>query len=399
MTRDEEQVVTRGSGDWLHPLRIDHRRHVDVTPMVDLVGDAKVVALGEGAHNIEEFLQVRNSLMRALVTECAFTAVVMESGFAEGLAVDAYVQGGPGEADQVARESISYRFGESAPAAEQLTWMREHNASDESARTPVHWYGMDLPGDSTSPEPALRACLSRIAPAAGDEELLRLVDLGRRARAAARWAALSPADRERIYAGIDDVVRRAQAEGDAPTRHCAAALLAFVTESRWTPESDDGTPYPRDAFMADTVRWVMQRHERVLVCAHNGHVQRTLLEGRPMLGHLLAADLGSSLLVIGQTYGAGPQVHIRERSDVPFDWDVELRERELPAGSLESLVEAEIEASAADAAGVPAYLVRPGTLGVGLPSELAGAFDAAVHHRRVRQVPGAFERLREDVGA
>jgi erythromycin esterase-like protein len=398
VTRDEEQAVTRGPGDWLYPLRSDHRRHVDVTPLIDLVGDAKVVALGEAAHNIEDFLQVRNDLLRVLVTQCGFTAVVMESGFAEGLAVDAYVQGGAGDADRVARESIGYRFGECAPAVEQLTWMREHNASDHGAHAPVHWYGMDLPGDSTSPEPALRACLSRIAPAAGDLELLRRSSIGRRARAAAKWGALPSADRERIYAGIDDVVRRAQVEGDAITRHCATALLAFVAETRWTSVPDDREAYPRDAFMADTVRWVLQRHERVLVCAHNGHLQRALQDGRPMLGHLLAAELGSRLLVIGQTYGAGPEVHIRERSDRAFDWDVELREREPAVGSLESLVEGELAASSADPGRVPAYVVRPDR-GPAMPMDVTGAFDAVVHHRRVRQVPGAFERLREDVGS
>lgn len=375
--------------DWLSPLGT-HRRHIDVAPVVELVGDARIVALGEGAHNIEDFHQVRNDLLRALVTGLGFSAVVMESGFAEGLAVDAYVQGGDGTAETVARRGISYRFGECVPAMEQLTWLRAHNASVDET---VHWYGMDLPGDSTSPEPALRACLSRIPTKPGDEDLLRLASLGRRARAAARWAAMSSADRDRLYGGIGDVVQRTLADGDAPARHCAAALVAFVAESRWSPERDEGSPYPRDAFMAETVRWVAHRHERVLVCAHNAHVQRSPIDGRPMLGAMLATVLGEDLRVIGQTYGAGPEVRITERSARPFDWDVELVDHEVPPGSLELLVEGALDAGD----GPPAYLVRPDSVEGELAADVAGAFDVVVHHRRVRQVPGAFERLRQDL--
>jgi len=381
--------VTQRSTDWLRTMGEDHRSYTDLRPVVALLGQARVVALGEGAHNIEEMLGVRNHLMRLLVAEHGFTAVVMESGLAEGLAVDAFVHGGAGEATDVARESISYRFGECAPAVEQLTWLRAHNDGlPEPGR--AHWWGMDLPGDSTSPEPALRACLARLPAEPGDDELLRLADLDRRSRAAIRWQALGDAERRRVYDGIDDVVRRADAHGDAVTRQCAASLVAFAAETRWSVATDDGGAYPRDVFMAQAVRWLLDRHERILVCAHNAHVRRTSLDGRPMMGQLLAEDLGDDLRVIGQTYGAGPEVRYRDRSERPFDWEVDLVARELAPGSLEQVVEDAV----ADQPGGATYLVVPG-LHPGLPD--GEAFDAVIHHRRVRQVPGAFDRLREDL--
>jgi erythromycin esterase-like protein len=294
----------------------------------------------------------------------------------------------------VAREAISYRFGECAPAVEQLEWLREHNRSRADSAA-VHWYGMDLPGDSTSPEPALRVCLSRIAPAPGDDDLLRLADLGRRSRAAVRFDALSSADRDKLYLGIDDVIRRAATDEDPVARHCAAALAAFVAQSRWSSVTGDTAVHPRDAFMADTVRWVLEHHERVLVCAHNAHVQRSPLDGRPMLGGLLADRLGADLRVIGQTYGAGPEVRVLERSDRPFDWDVELVERRRSPGSLEDVVEHEL----ADRHDASPYLVLPQLTGFQLCDGSAQAFDLVVHHRRVQQVPGAFARLCEDLEA
>lgn len=385
--------MTLRSTGWLRALGADPGSPTDLQPVIHLIDDARVVALGEAAHNITEFLLLRNELLR-LLADLGFTAIVTESGFAEALTVDAFVQGGSGDAATVAREAISYRFGECAPAVEQLEWLREHNRcrADSAA---VHWYGMDLPGDSTSPEPALRACLSRIAPAPGDDELLRLADLGRRSRAAVRFEALSSAGRDTLYHGIDDVIHRAATDGDPVARHCANALAAFVAQSRWPSAAGDAAVHPRDAFMADTVRWVLERHERVLVCAHNAHVQRSPLDGRPMLGGLLSDRLGRDLRVIGQTYGAGPEVHVLERSDRPFDWEVELVERQLSPGSLEHIIEHEL----ADRCDASAYLVLPQAIGAELRDGSADAFDAVVHHRRVHQVPGAFERLREDLEA
>ncbi|MFL6123562.1 MAG: erythromycin esterase family protein, partial [Actinophytocola sp.] len=69
----------------------------DLAPLRDVVGDARVVAIGESTHRIHEFYQLRHRLTRFLVAELGFTAFVMESGFAEGLRVNDWVLGGPGD--------------------------------------------------------------------------------------------------------------------------------------------------------------------------------------------------------------------------------------------------------------------------------------------------------------
>lgn len=361
----------------------------DTASVVDLVHGARVVALGEGAHNIENFLDIRNWLLHLLVTQLGFTAIVTESGFAEGLAVDDFVMGGPGDPMTVARHAISYRFGECTPAVEQLRWMRRHN-TNRGARNPVHWYGMDLPGDSTSPQEALRVCLARIPAASGDDDLLRRADFGRRAQASARWAALPGDERDRLYAGIADVVRRTLAQGDTVARHCARSLVAFVEESRCA--SDDGAMWARDAFMAETVLWALERHDRILMCAHNAHVRRTPQDGRPMAGSALSGYLGAEFRSIGQTYGAGPEVRFRNRSDRAFDWDVELIEHHPAPGTLAF----ELERTFADSS-APEHIIASADLPSSLSEEATRAFDAVIHHRRVRHVAGAFARLREDV--
>ncbi|MEV4095671.1 erythromycin esterase family protein [Streptosporangium saharense] len=368
----------------------------DVETLLGLVGDARVVAVGEGAHNITEFHGFRDLLLRVLVRELGFTALVMESGFPEGLAVDAWINGGPGQVEEVARDGITYRFGECEAVRRQLRWMRDLNAEHPGR---VRFHGMDLPGSSTSPGPAVRACLDRIPGLPGDAELLRLSDLGGRTAAAVRYAAMSAAERARLVEGLRALAGRAFLTGDETARRCAASILAFVEEL----DPPGAGPYPRETFMAETVEWILGREGRVVVSAHNAHVRRSPFLGRPTLGGLLDATLGPGLVVIGTTYGTGPEVRFTQRSPRPFDCEVSLRERTAPPPNS---VESRLERLGPPVTVVDLHRVPDGFLdgvegtlasgGLDPVDDFPSAYDALVHVREVTRVPGAFERLRAE---
>lgn len=55
----------------------------DLAALCDLVGDARVVCLGESAHGVSEYYQLKDRLVRFLVSELGFSALGMESGFSE----------------------------------------------------------------------------------------------------------------------------------------------------------------------------------------------------------------------------------------------------------------------------------------------------------------------------
>jgi hypothetical protein len=83
----------------------------DLAVLRRVVGDARVVCLGESAHFVSEFYRLRDRVLRFLVRELGFSAFVLESGLPEGLAVDEWVRGGPGNLTEVARTGITYAFG------------------------------------------------------------------------------------------------------------------------------------------------------------------------------------------------------------------------------------------------------------------------------------------------
>ncbi len=286
----------------------------DLAAVREIVGDSRVVAIGESAHGVREFYQLRDRLFRYLVTELGFSALVLESGFPETLAVDEWVRGGDGDLEQLARTNITYGLGGYHEVHEMLRWIRTRNATHER---PVRLYGMDLVGSSGFPAPAIEECLRHVGAEPGDEELLELGSYGSAEEgqlyAHDRYAAMAAEDRERLSRGIAALVERARAAGDEIAIRCAssASRLDEAQRARVATGRPSVTGHnPRDRSMADNVHWILERENRIVVAAHNLHIQRVpdsrqLGSVIPMLGSYLSPVLGDDLVVIGTTYSHG----------------------------------------------------------------------------------------------
>jgi erythromycin esterase len=85
----------------------------DLEPLLDIVGSARVVAIGENNHLIHEFSRLRHRLLRFLVLRCGFTVYCLESGFAEGRTVQRWLDGGTNAVEDIARDGITFGLGNS----------------------------------------------------------------------------------------------------------------------------------------------------------------------------------------------------------------------------------------------------------------------------------------------
>lgn len=330
--------------DWLRTaaVRFDDSEPDDVSdaqlePLLTFIGDARVVALGESMHRTHEFLAWRARILRFLVERAGFTAVVLESGFVEGHSVDDWVRTGEGSLRSVLTDSITYHFGKCQEAFDLVVWMRERAASGH----PVHFYGMDIPDSAATALPAVReviAFLDRADPPYAAHlraTLLRGFDhlpadrsgLARAAIAIQSYLALDDTRRHAMTSAINGMTERLRARAtDYRTAGADPEQLAFATRASELARSTDAflsamaegptrTWAPanlRDSAMADTVEWILEREERVLVFAANGHVRKTPYLAPPFVseplatvGTHLAARLGRALRVIGTAFGGG----------------------------------------------------------------------------------------------
>ncbi|MET8997367.1 erythromycin esterase family protein [Amycolatopsis sp. NPDC004169] len=322
--------------------------HDELEPLRDIVGDARVVAIGESTHRVHEFSRLRHRVTRFLAEELGFTGFAMESGFPEGWAVHDWVLGGDGDLDPLLRTGITYHMGRCAEMRDQLRWMREHNRTHDRK---LRFYGMDLPDSSASALPGVTAALAFLDEAdpayaaAAREHLLPLFGYLPSDRTGLAWAApaihaylaLGPAHRHELTARIGELTERLRAlrvpystvdatRADIALQCAVNARFAdaFLANMAAAPGRTYRGANVRDAAMADNVGWILEREERIVVGAANGHVQRLpyrvppiVNEEQVMLGQHLARSLGDRMVVIATTYDGGRVFSHRPRPEGP----------------------------------------------------------------------------------
>src|SRR5215510_14135440 len=69
----------------------------DLMPLKELIGDARIVALGEATHGTHEFFEMKDRILRFLVEEMGFNTFAIESNMPEANLVNDYVQTGKGD--------------------------------------------------------------------------------------------------------------------------------------------------------------------------------------------------------------------------------------------------------------------------------------------------------------
>ena len=333
-----------------------------LSPLGQIIADARIVALSEGVHDAAEPLDFRNELLRYLVEEKGFTAIAIESGIVESRLVHDYVLGGPGDLSAVLAGGISWTFDNLPQNADLVSWLRQYNADPRHPRK-VSFYGFDIPGSPGNPDPnrgpeaALLEALGYLAhvdaPAAGlfherlDRYLPRLrVDFSRPGDRSG-YEGFTPAERDVLTSAIEDLITLlerhereysiASSPGDYQWAYRAAIGARQVDEwLRQLPPGarsfEDVIPYfgradnVRDRAQADNLEWVLRQEGprgKVLVFAHSIHLsmnpvttrwwgagdgtQATLLQTYQydVTGTYLRRRLGEQLITIGNLVRQG----------------------------------------------------------------------------------------------
>ena len=130
----------------------------DLPLLDDIVGDARVVAVGEGCHFVAEFGEARRRLIAHLAERRGFTVVAFEFGFAEGLTLDERLDG-PDPAGLVGLAGTTNAGLDPTMAR----WLFEQRRSSN----PLGFLGLDIPVAGGSLRPALEplaAYLARVDP-------------------------------------------------------------------------------------------------------------------------------------------------------------------------------------------------------------------------------------------
>jgi erythromycin esterase len=315
----------------VHPLyTLDPAAPLDDLEWLDqAVGDARVVAIGEGAHYNRESFQLRHRLLRYLVERHGFNGYAMESGFVEGWRVDRWVRGGDDQLGPLLANGATGLMGMWTQVRDHLAWMRGYNST---AARPVGYYGIDTPGSNVSLLPGLDAVLEYLADADPEYQVDPAIRETAAAFAApsafsapaatAAYGALAAERRNALTAGLADLTSRMTAGRLAYRRRTSDEAYERASRTLAVTVALDGMARAlargsyhdamtaREVTIADTVDWILRRADRIVLVAHNAHVQRwpgTMpgLAAVTMMGMHVADRWGDDYRVIGMTTGSG----------------------------------------------------------------------------------------------
>jgi erythromycin esterase-like protein len=148
----------------------------DYEPLMKLIGDARLVLIGEASHGTHDFYRERAQITKRLIKEKGFTAVAVEADWPDAYRVNRYVRGASSDVDAVEALSGFKRFPawmwRNADVLDFVGWLRTHNDETPSPATKVGFYGLDLYSLHTSIA-AVLDYLDRIDPAAAQRARAR----------------------------------------------------------------------------------------------------------------------------------------------------------------------------------------------------------------------------------
>ncbi len=141
----------------------------DYDPLMDLIGEARFVLIGEASHGTHEFYRERAEITKRLIQEKGFTAVAVEADWPDAYRVNRYVRGVSD--DTTSADALSGFDGfpawmwRNTVVVNFVDWLRDYNNALPQNAKKAGFYGLDLYSMHASME-AVLSYLDKIDPEA-----------------------------------------------------------------------------------------------------------------------------------------------------------------------------------------------------------------------------------------
>ena len=208
-------------------------------------------------------------------------------------AIDRYIHGADGTSAEVLSETGFVIY--STDEMENLVdWMRDYNESAAQGED-LRFYGFDM---------EQRACSYRYLLEASQKAHIDTADYEQIWDSEANTYADGYTAEQRT-----DIIRAVKTQlppDDVQALHFADVLLQNIELGKYMDDSGELNTQ-RDRMMAENTLWILQQEQtrgnsRIMISGHNNHIMRCGTAGTPVLGSLLAENLGDSYLAIGTDF-------------------------------------------------------------------------------------------------
>jgi erythromycin esterase-like protein len=302
-------------------------------PLLDSIGDASLVLIGEASHGTHEFYRTRAELTKALMTHKGFNVIAVEADWPDAYRVNRWVQHASREPDAETALDDFTRFPRwmwrNRDVVDFLEWLHSHNGS-RPARARTGFYGLDLYSLHASID-AVLTYLRKVDPAGAERARYRygcFEDFGEDTQSYGYAAStgLSSSCEDEVVAQLVELRRRAADYANRDGRIAADEYFFAEQNARLVRNAEE---YYRAMFGSRSLSWnlrdthMMESLEallahvrqtsgeaRAVIWAHNSHLgdARATYMGdseQLNLGQLVREKHGQQARLIGFTTHAG----------------------------------------------------------------------------------------------
>ena len=291
----------------VHPFDGTHLSlpHTDLEFFRDIVGDARVVSLGEGTHGTRDFFEMKARILRFLVEEMGFNTFAIEATWPESRRLDHYVRTGEGD-PRTLLSGLYFWTWNTASVLEMIEWMRAHN--EAGGDVGFHGFDMQYPGMALH---NVREYVGTVDPANLDTVTQQLDCLERHANGPEGVKKGYPQQTRSYHSAcarsLEEVrafllERRSEYQALAGEDSFEVALQSLRVAFQYhLMEAEDEN---RDEFMAENTVWISRQigpEGRMVLWAHNGHVST----GPRRQGSFLRQAFGDAMVVVAFSHETG----------------------------------------------------------------------------------------------
>jgi erythromycin esterase-like protein len=401
----------------------------DYDSLLERVGDARFVLLGEASHGTHEFYRERAQISKRLVIERGFSAVAVEADWPDAYRVNTFVRGAGEDADSVDALGGFKRFPQwmwrNADVLDFIGWLREHNDGQSSDAMKCGFYGLDLYSLHASIE-AVLGYLQKVDPEAAKRARrhYECFDHFGRSTETYGWATgrgMAPTCEEEVLTELTALRKKAmlylQRDGQvaADAYFCAEQNALIVRDAEQYYRTmfcrEESSWNQRDTHMMDSLVALAEHlgkqraPAKVIVWAHNSHLgdaRATQMSerGELNLGQLVRERFGNECVNIGfTTYTGtvtaasdwdGPAERKTVRRALPGSYEKFFHDLELPRFWIDfrkhSEAAEELRVEALERAIGVIYRPETERLSHYFHARLADQFDAVLHFDHTRAV-------------
>jgi erythromycin esterase-like protein len=334
----------------------------DYDPLMDLIGDARFVLLGEASHGTHEFYRERARISQRLIEEKGFTAIAVEADWPDAYRVNRYVRAASDDVDAVEALADFRRFPRwmwrNIEVVGFIGWLRARNDALSPNVEKAGFYGLDLYSLHASMKAVLQY-LERVDPDAAKRAKARYACFDHFGPDPQVYGFIAATDldkscRDQVIRQLVDL-RQHAAEYERRTGHIAKDELFYAEQNaRLIKNAEE---YYRSMFFGEVSSWNLRDSHmvetldalvshlgrqrgpvKIIVWAHNSHLgdagaTEMGQRGELNVGQLVRQKYGSKAVLVGFTTDHGTVT-------AASDWDgVAERKRVRPAlaGSWEAL--------------------------------------------------------------